>query len=141
MFQEYCPQWEGCLPQCMLGYTPLADTPPLGRHPPGRHPLGRHPPPSACWDTPPAQCILGYTLLSSVCWDRHGYCCGRYASYRNAFLSLKGFYSGYLRLAGTSTVTSVSVYCDEAAICYDSNKLTDGNADPLFDHESCAETG
>ena len=40
---------------------------------------------SACWDTPlgrhlPAQCMLGYTPLPSACWDRHGYCCGRYAS-------------------------------------------------------------
>ena len=54
----------GCLPKCMLGYTPL---------PPGRHPPGQTSPlPSACWDThtpaqcmlgytPPAQCILGYT--------------------------------------------------------------------------------
>ena len=33
----------GCLPQCMLGYTPLgADTTPQGRHPPGA-------------DTPPKQ--------------------------------------------------------------------------------------
>ena len=35
----------GCLPQCMLGYTPLSrhppeQTPPLSRHPPG----SRHPP-------------------------------------------------------------------------------------------------
>ena len=51
----------GCLPQCMLGYTPLwadtlpwvdtpqADAPSLGRQPPlGRHPLpGRHPPPTS----------------------------------------------------------------------------------------------
>ena len=47
------------LPQCMLGYTP-----------PGRH--------------SPAQCMLGYTV-PSACWDRHGYCCGWYASYWNAF--------------------------------------------------------
>ena len=52
---------------------------------------------SACWDTPPwadthpradtppAQCMLVYTV-PSACWDRHGYCCGRYASYWNAFL-------------------------------------------------------
>ena len=59
----------------MLGYSPQVDTP-LGRHPPARHPLGRH---------PPAQCMLGYTV-PSACWDRHGYCCGRYASYWNAFL-------------------------------------------------------
>ena len=57
--QEFCPQWGGgCLPQCMLWYTP-----PLADIPPGQ--------------TPP---------LPSACWDRHGYCCGRYASYWNAFL-------------------------------------------------------
>ena len=76
------------------------DTPTLGRHHPlGRHlPLGRHPPradtplPSACCDThTPAKCMLGYTPLPSACWDRHGYCCGRYASYWNAFLFNKQF--------------------------------------------------
>ena len=43
--QEFCPHGGGCLPQCMLGYTPL------GRHPPpqqtataadGKHPTGMH---------------------------------------------------------------------------------------------------
>ena len=63
------PSWADPLAQCMLGYT----------HPPT-----------------PAQCLLGYTHphpvhagihpLPSACWDRHGYCCGRYASYWNAFL-------------------------------------------------------
>ena len=47
------------MPQCMLGYTPRADTP-----------RGRHPLPSTCWDTPTsafwihalsAQCMLRYT--------------------------------------------------------------------------------
>ena len=37
--------------------------------------------------TPPRQCMLGYTSpLLSACWDRHGYCCGRYASCWSAFL-------------------------------------------------------
>ena len=46
----------GCLPQCMLGYTPPGVTP-LGEHPLGRPPpradtpLGSHPSPSACWET------------------------------------------------------------------------------------------
>ena len=60
---EVCLSMGGCLPHCMLGYTPphrhpQADTPgqtpPLGRHPlPPQQtpPLGRH---------PPAQCMLGY---------------------------------------------------------------------------------
>ena len=40
--QEFCPRGGGCLPQCMLGYTPP---------PPGAHPQSRQPP----WDqtTPP----------------------------------------------------------------------------------------
>ena len=69
---------EGCLPQCMLEYTP----PTMGRHPPGRHalradiPLGRHPPgrhPQAdhSWSDTPAP---------------GSHCSGRYASYWNAFL-------------------------------------------------------
>ena len=59
---------------------PLADIPspwadiPLGKHPMGRHPPGIHPQPSACW-------------------DRRGYCCGRYSSYWNAVL----FYYYYHR--------------------------------------------
>ena len=51
---------------------PQADTPtlwadtPLGRQPPGQKPpcpvhAWIHPLPSACWDTPPAQCMLEYT--------------------------------------------------------------------------------
>ena len=32
--QEFCPQWGMCLPQCMLGYTPPGQTPPLGQTPP-----------------------------------------------------------------------------------------------------------
>ena len=44
----------GCLPHCMLRYTPLEQNPPLGRDPPGTRL-----PPGA--DTPPAQCMLGDT--------------------------------------------------------------------------------
>ena len=56
---------EGCLPQCMLGYThtslgripqqtsPCADTP-LCRHPPVQTPPWADTP----WQTPPAQCML-----------------------------------------------------------------------------------
>ena len=58
-------------------HTPQADTPGADT------PLGRHPLPSACWDTPPTQCMLGYTPhptpaqcmlgytppLPSACWD------------------------------------------------------------------------
>ena len=62
-----------CLSFCSQGW-PWPDTP-LGRHPPGQNPppadnpprtdtplrsvhAGIHPPPSACWDTHPAQCML-----------------------------------------------------------------------------------
>ena len=54
---------------------------PRSRHPPSRHPLGadspwnRHPPGA---DTPPEQTPP----------PRYGHCCGRYASYWNAFLSI-----------------------------------------------------
>ena len=74
----------GCLTDPPGQTSPREDTP-LGRHPPGKtpprqkHPLGRHPPPSACWDTPPTQCMLGYT-------PPDGHYSGRYASYWNAIL-------------------------------------------------------
>ena len=44
---------------------------------------------SACWDThPPGQT---HPPVPSACWDRLGYCCGRYASYWNAFLFSRNF--------------------------------------------------
>ena len=56
-----CPQGDGCLPQCMLGYTPRADLPwadTLQAHtPPGHTPPGTHTPQQT---PPPAQCMLGY---------------------------------------------------------------------------------
>ena len=76
----------GGLPQCMLGYPPGAITPSPGaahqeqaplrsRHPPEQTPPrpGTHPSPGsrACWEIRPTS--------------------GRYASYWNAFLSLKIF--------------------------------------------------
>ena len=48
-----------------LGRHPLLGIHPLGIHPPGQtpptqtSPVARHPLPSAWWDTPPVQCILG----------------------------------------------------------------------------------
>ena len=55
--------------------TPLQADTPLGRHPtPGQTPPAQcllgytHPLPSACWDThPPAQCMLGYTPPPAQC--------------------------------------------------------------------------
>ena len=71
----------GCLPQCMLGYTPR-------QKPPWTDPPGQtHPLPSTCWDTLPCPVHAGIHPPPSTCWDRHGYCCGRYASYWNAFFS------------------------------------------------------
>ena len=50
----------GCLPQCMLGYTPPEQTPRGSRQPPrSRHsltPQSRHTPQE---QTPPPQCMLG----------------------------------------------------------------------------------
>ena len=84
VFTGVCLSTWGGLPQCMLGYhTPLGADPPRSRPPweqtPGADtPQSRHPPRA---DTP---------------WSRHtpradtprrdGHCCGRYASYWNAFL-------------------------------------------------------
>ena len=61
--------------------TPLWAEPPPGKHPPA-DPLPRQ--------TPPTQCMLGYTHpLPSAYWDTPPpgcHCGGRYASYWNAFL-------------------------------------------------------
>ena len=63
----------GCLPQCMLGYTPPgADTPWSKQLSPGANtppPRSSHPPSSACWEIRPTS--------------------GRYASYWNAYLLFK----------------------------------------------------
>ena len=83
----------------ILGRHPWADTPPgrlpwadtlLGRHSPGKHPLGkhspgRHPLPCACWDTSPAQCMLGYIpcTVHAEIWPISE----QYASHWKAFLS------------------------------------------------------
>ena len=75
-----CPQ-EGCLPHCMLGYTP-GQTTPLGRHPPWQTPpwvqtpLGTNTP----RQTPPRQappCTVHAGIWSTS---------GRYASLWNAIL-------------------------------------------------------
>ena len=58
VFTGVCPRG-GCLPHCILGYTPWADTPL----------------PSACWDTPPRTVHAGIRSTS-----------GRYSSHWNAFL-------------------------------------------------------
>ena len=76
----------GDLPQCMLGYHPLgADTPPEPGTPPGADPPGsRH----SHTQTPPEQTPPGTRHPSSGSRPplADGYCCGRYASYWNAFL-------------------------------------------------------
>ena len=54
----------GCLPHCMLGYTPC-----LGRHPPGRHPTGKHPQADTPWaDTPLGQAPPPWAD-TPPCWD------------------------------------------------------------------------
>ena len=93
MFSQACVKnsvhRRGCLPKCLLGYTPWADTPPRadtpwadpqGRHPPGQIPPGRHPPQQT---SPPSRHPPGQNPTPH---PEDGYCCGRYASYWNAFL-------------------------------------------------------
>ena len=84
-----CPQGRGCLPQCMLGYPPLeqtspwgADTPSGSRHPREQTPLEQTAPPEQT--RPPSQ--LDPPPRSRHPPPRDGHCCGRYASYWNAFL-------------------------------------------------------
>ena len=48
---------------------------------------GIHPPRANMFPCPVHAGI--YTSLPSACWDTHGYCCGRYTSYWNAFLFIK----------------------------------------------------
>ena len=106
VFTGICLSEGGCLPQCMVGYTPQsrhppgADPPPRNRQPSrSRHPAGsRHtslgadtPPPRA--DTPPEQT---HPQEQTPPWEqttppRDGHCCGRYASYWNAFLLYPSF--------------------------------------------------
>ena len=73
----------GCLPQCMLGYhlpPPRADTP------------REQTPPRA--DTLPEQT----TPRSRHLPPRYGHCCGRYASYWNAFLCILKFKFNLIQL-------------------------------------------
>ena len=81
----------GCIPACTG-----ADTPP-GKHPRTdtsqadiplvTHRLARHTPGQTTpGQTPPCPVHVGIHPLPSACWDTHGYCCGWYASYWNAFL-------------------------------------------------------
>ena len=81
----------GCLPQCMLGYTPREQTPPGTRHPPAADPPGAdtpwqqtHPPAA---DPPPWQQTY---IPPKACWEIRS-TRGRYASYWNAILSRKFF--------------------------------------------------
>ena len=97
VFTGVCLSTGGCLPQCMLGYHPPrsrhpppgADTP-RSRHPPGADippgadsPRSRHPP--GADNSPGADTPLEQTPPPP---GRDGYCCGRYASYWNAFFFL-----------------------------------------------------
>ena len=69
---------EGCLPQCMMGYTP----PPGSRHPLRKQtsPRSRHPPQEA--DTSPRSRL---PPLLSPCWEIRA-TSRRYVSYWNAYL-------------------------------------------------------
>ena len=112
VFTGICLSTWGVSAQCMLEYhAPRADTPPAQRPPEQAHPLeqtppeqtppgSRHPPEQ----TPPGADTLpgpdtprADTPWTTTPWTtappgpdpppgRHGHCCGRYASYWNAFL-------------------------------------------------------
>ena len=89
-----CPQEGVCLSACWDTTPPQEQTPPGTRHPPRSrhpHPRTRHPP----WEqTPPPGADRpdqAPPLEQNPPPPRDGYCCGRYASYWNAFL-LKYFY-------------------------------------------------
>ena len=113
--QEFCPQ--GGLPQCMLGYHPLARRPPwqgrppskadhpplarqtphspLARRPPGKagppgkaEPPGKTEPPGKDTPHPPGK----ETPLHSTCWEIRS-TSGRYASYWNAILLIMSLIS------------------------------------------------
>ena len=79
----------GCLPQCMLGYTPRS------RPPQEQTPRTRHTPPGA--DTPPAGADSAIPSTS-----------GRYASYWNAFLYLLFYFFSYLSQVCVSISKSAS---------------------------------
>ena len=78
----------GCLPQSMLGYhtpPPGPDTPPWTRHPPPwsrHHPWDQTPP----WTDTPLEPDTIEQRPPPHPPTRYGHCCGRYASYWNAFL-------------------------------------------------------
>ena len=79
-----CPQRGGgggvCLSACW------DTTPPRSRPPRSRHPLEQTPPPPRA-DTPQSRHPLGVdTPPQEQTRPRYGHCCGRYASYWNAFL-------------------------------------------------------
>ena len=89
--------------QIPLGHTqPWTHPHPLRRHPPGHthtHTLGHThthththtpwtqplTPPSACFDTPPGQCMLRYTHTHTHTHTRGSHCSGWHAFYCNAF--------------------------------------------------------
>ena len=76
-----------------LSFCPRGGSVPVhaGIHHPGRHPRADTTP----WaDNPPALVHSGIHPLPNACWDTHGYCCGRYTSYWNAFLFYNNVLSG-----------------------------------------------
>ena len=118
--QEFCPQGEGggCLPQCMLGYTPPGPgTPPWSRPPkaepprPGTPPGADTPPPDQAHHPPRTRHTTPPTRHTPTGADnpqtrhtppwsrppREADCSirstsGRYASYWNAFLFVAGIH-------------------------------------------------
>ena len=95
-----------------MHYNPQAGTPPWAGTPPAVTPPGQIPTlPSACWDTPPAQCMLGYSPRAVHPGIRSTI--GRYASHWNAFLFFSLFDAGeerYRKLKETiSRITPLQI--------------------------------
>ena len=92
-----CPQWgvevsasvHAGIPHPPRADTPRADTPPGADNPLSRHPQEQTPPrsrhpPGSRHTSPRADIPLGADTTPPL--PRYAHCCGRYASYWNAFL-------------------------------------------------------
>ena len=64
------------------------------------------------------QCMLGYTVSSaSACLYRHGCCCGRYASYWNAFLFTLFLMPAFFDFLDYNRCTERLGFCRNVATC------------------------
>ena len=127
----------GCLPQCMVGYTPQSRHPPGSRHPPRADtPQSRHPPEQ----TPPEQTPPEQTPWADTPQEqtppradtpleqtppgsrppppRDGHCCGRYASYWNAFLFCEMYFEAVKKKFRQNRQTNIVTH-ETFVLCQD----------------------